>query len=214
MLVTPPAPASPRAVLPAGTSRPAGPALQAGTVLLAVVGSLDSANAAVEAGAELIELAGFGAGEPQAIGQLRRRHPGVPVCGSSAAADLVRDPGLALATGARLICEGQAAAAATGLPAGRLLVQVLPHGIGPAAGQGWLPLVDADQAAALADGGEPSCRGTAAELAAVVAVAALSGWLGAAVVRTRYPVQVGRALAMSGAIAGLRPPARTVRGLA
>jgi dihydropteroate synthase len=191
-----------------------------GPVLLAVTGSVGGACAAIKAGAGAIELDGFGAGEPQAIARLRRRHPGVLVCGQSAAADVVHRPALALATGARLICDGAAQAAAAGLPAGRLVVRVLPHGIASAAGHGWLPLVDADQAAALAeaaglaDAAEPGSHDGQPGLAAVVAVAALSGWLGAAVVRTRHPLQVSRALAMAGAIAGLRPPARTVRGLA
>lgn len=227
MLVAMPPPSPPpEAARPADTPRAAGtvpaawPALAAGipppggTALLAVVGSIDGAYAAVEAGAELIELAGFGAAEPRAIGQLRRRHPGVPVCGSSAAAHLVRQPALARASGARLICEGMAAAAASGHPAGGLLVQVLPRDIVAAAARGWLPLVDADLAAALASRAESGGHDTPATLAAVVALAALSGWLGAAVVRTRHPVQVGRALALSAAIAGLRAPARTVRGLA
>lgn len=205
---------------PAGRAPAGGPALAAGTpspgrtALLAVVGSIDGAYAAIEAGAGLIELTGFGAGEPRAIGQLRRRHPGVPVCGSSAAAHLVRQPALARASGARLICADMAAAAGAGRPAGGLLVQVLPQDIGAAVARGWLALVDADQAAALAGRGEPRGHDTPAGLAGVVALAALSSWLGAAVVRTRHPVQVGRALALSAAIAGLRAPARTVRGLA
>jgi hypothetical protein len=50
--------------------------------------------------------------------------------------------------------------------------------------------------------------------AGVLAVAALSGWLGAAVVRTRYPQPVRRALDLTDSVRGVRPPARTVRGLA
>ena len=50
--------------------------------------------------------------------------------------------------------------------------------------------------------------------AGIVAMAALSSWLGAAVVRTRHPVPVRRALDMAASIRGVRPPARTVRGLA
>ena len=50
--------------------------------------------------------------------------------------------------------------------------------------------------------------------AAALAVAALSGWLGAAVVRTRHPQPVRRALDLTDSVRGVRLPARTVRGLA
>jgi hypothetical protein len=50
--------------------------------------------------------------------------------------------------------------------------------------------------------------------AGALAVAALSGWLGAAVVRTRHPRPVRRALDLTDSVRGVRPPARTVRGLA
>jgi hypothetical protein len=52
------------------------------------------------------------------------------------------------------------------------------------------------------------------DLAAIVATAALASWLGAAAVRTRHVAQVRRALDQTAIIRGLRPPARTVRGLA
>jgi dihydropteroate synthase len=50
--------------------------------------------------------------------------------------------------------------------------------------------------------------------AGALAVAALSGWLGAAVVRTRYPQPARRVLDLTDSVRGVRPPARTVRGLA
>lgn len=56
--------------------------------------------------------------------------------------------------------------------------------------------------------------GEAAPGAGALAVAALSGWLGAAVVRTRHPRPVRRALDLTDSVRGARPPARTVRGLA
>jgi len=51
-------------------------------------------------------------------------------------------------------------------------------------------------------------------VAGCVAAAALSSWLGAALIRTRHPLQVRRALDMAATIKGTRLPARTVRGLA
>jgi dihydropteroate synthase len=58
--------------------------------------------------------------------------------------------------------------------------------------------------------------GTAADtpVAAVIAVAAISTWLGAAAVRTRHVREVRRAIDMTASIAGTRPPALTTRGLA
>ncbi len=71
--------------------------------------------------------------------------------------------------------------------------------------------VDADQVAAQASG----ARGLPPDSppAAVVAVAALSTWLGAPVVRTRHTRAARRAIDMTASIAGTRPPALTVRGL-
>jgi hypothetical protein len=68
-------------------------------------------------------------------------------------------------------------------------------------------LVDADLTAAAGRGGD-------APLAAVVAVAAVSTWLGAAAVRTRHVRAARRAIDMTASIAGRRPPALTTRGLA
>ncbi len=67
------------------------------------------------------------------------------------------------------------------------------------------------------DGGhtyrEPAGSGLT-PVAGIVALAALSSWLGARVVRTRYPAQVRHALDMTASVRGIRPPARTIRGLA
>lgn len=49
---------------------------------------------------------------------------------------------------------------------------------------------------------------------AAVAVAAISTWLGTAAIRTRHVRPVRRAIDMTAAIRGTRPPALTVRGLA
>src|SRR5215471_5868561 len=50
--------------------------------------------------------------------------------------------------------------------------------------------------------------------AAVVATAAVLAWLGTPAIRTRHVVAVRRAIDMTCAIAGTRPPALTTRGLA
>jgi hypothetical protein len=183
------------------------------TALLAVAASMSEAAAAVRAGADLLDLGDIGEiGRPErpAVAELRDRHPGVLICGPDETADLVRHPAVAIATGALLICADPGAARASGLPAAQVIVEVLPDGVTAAAEAGWAALVDADRAALTAGRGldDP------AEMAGIVAIAALSSWLGAAVVRTRHPLQVRRGLDMAAAIQGTRPPARTVRGLA
>ena len=129
----------------------------------------------------------------------------------------MRDEATARATGARLICAGLDAARASALPAGRLLVSVPPQPVRQAAQAGWAALVDVDRAAARPAWAtrHPAGRaGADQDQAGIVALAALGSWLGAAVVRTRHPVPVRRALDLAASIRGLRPPARTVRGLA
>lgn len=66
------------------------------------------------------------------------------------------------------------------------------------------PAVDADSIAT--DSADP--------LAAVVAAAAISTWLGAGVIRTRHVTAVRRAIDMTLSISGGRLPALTTRGLA
>lgn len=181
--------------------------------LLAVVADLGQAVAAVLAGADLIELAAPDGQAAAVPALLRARCQGVLVCADEPGADLVRDPPIARATGARLICAGLAEAAACGLPAGQVIVQVTPGEVTMAAKAGWAALVDADaaDAAAVAASGTDS---DPAGLAGVVAAAALGCWLGAALVRTRHVRPVRRALDMTAVIRGTRPPARTLRGLA
>ena len=72
--------------------------------------------------------------------------------------------------------------------------------------------VDADQLAA--DGTEAGRTEADGMEARVVAVAAISTWLGAPVIRTRHTRAVRRAIDMTASIAGRRPPALTIRGLA
>jgi len=205
-------------------------AATAGPALLAVVNDTAGAAAAIDAGADLLDLPEAG---PDLIGAVQARFPGVLVCGAAPPADVLRDEATARATGARLICAGLDAARASALPAGRLLVSVPPQLVRQAAQAGWAALVDVDHAAAqaaaehrpgepprvrAADGDEaeygPAGRDETDQQAGIVAMAALGSWLGAAVVRTRHPVPVRRALDMAASIRGLRPPARTVRGLA
>jgi dihydropteroate synthase len=202
----------------------------AGPALLAVVSDTAGAAAAVDAGADLLDLP---EADPDLIGALRARFPGLLICGAAPPADLVRDEATARATGTRLICAGLDAARASALPADRLLVSVPPQLVQQAAEAGWAALVDVDRSAARAAAesrpSEPSRVRTAAgdeagygpgdrdgaeQQAGIVAMAALGSWLGAAVVRTHHPVPVRRALDMAASIRGLRPPARTVRGLA
>jgi hypothetical protein len=182
---------------------PAGPVLPATTALLAVADGGEQVAAAVAAGADLVDLGGAAG---QAIARLRLAHPGVLVCADDGPADLVRDPRAALGGGALLRCPDAAAARGSGLAPERLVVDVTPGGVAAAASAGWIPLVDADAAAARVDPGAP--------VAAIVAIAALGCWTGAAVVATRHVHAVRRALDMTASIAGARPPASALRGLA
>ena len=214
----------------------AGP-LPAGTALLAVADDLAEAVAAVRAGADAVDFAAAPAG---VITAFRARHPGVPVCAALPSAELVRDASLARATGALLLSRDAEAARRGGVAADRVLIEVQPALVPALIEAGLGGLVDADQCAELAarrpgaglspgaaaagpSGAGPSGAGPAgagpsgadpAGLAGIVAIAALSSWLGARVVRTRYPGPVRRALDMTASIRGTRPPARTVRGLA
>jgi dihydropteroate synthase len=132
--------------------------IPARTALVAVAADLSDACAAVEAGADLIDVsygglgqAGSRAAEDETIAALRARHPGVGVCATGGTADLVRDPAVALATGALLICADPGVARASVLPASRLVVEVTPDAANAAAAAGWAALADADRSAALAD---------------------------------------------------------------
>jgi dihydropteroate synthase len=133
----------------------------------------------------------------------------------------------ALAEGADLLdvsgCEPGAAAAIRAahpgaVPAGS--TAQASTAIGPGA------VIDADLLAAacagLAGPHPPGAAGAdaggeaagEAPVAAVIAVAAIGTWLGAAAVRTRHVREVRRVIDMTSSIAGIRPPALTTRGLA
>jgi dihydropteroate synthase len=171
-----------------------------GTALLAVSAS-GAALAAVSAGADAVDLGPAGADE---IAAFRADLPGTVVCADAGPADLVRDLRSA-PPGAAILCPDLAAAQAAGVGPDRALVRARPDELASLAAEGWAALVDADELAGLA--GAP-------ETAGVVAMAAMSCWLGAAVVRTRHVREVRRAIDMTLSIRGLRPPARAVRGLA
>ena len=175
----------------------------AGTALLAVAGNAAEAAAAVRAGAALVDL---GTAGPAVIAAFRAGNPGIPVCAACEQADLVRDPAMALRTGAILVCAGLSAAADAPVPQSRLLVDVRPSMVPRARAAGYAALVDLRDGPAGEPAGEPP--------AGPIAVAAICAWLGAAVVRTSHPLQVRRALDMAESIRGTRRPARTVRGLA
>jgi hypothetical protein len=67
---------------------------------------------------------------------------------------------------------------------------------------------------AAVDADADPATGQDASPAAVVATAALFTWLGAAAIRTRHVRPARRAIDMTASIAGTRPPALTIRGLA
>jgi hypothetical protein len=187
-------------------------ALQAGrTALLAVADSAAAAASAVGLGASMVDLGRAGRAEVDAF---RASHPGVLVCVDGGAADIVRDLATALRTGAVLICADPAAAVRAGLPAGRLLAELRPAQLGPAAlAREYAALVDLPDGPGPGADGAPPGESPGAP-AAALAIAAISAWLGVAVIRTRHPQQVRRALDMADTVRGTRPPARTVRGLA
>lgn len=182
-----------------------------GTALIAVAHRLTEASVAVAAGADGVDL---GAAPAEMIKGFRDLHPGFLVCATGSPADVVREPAVAAATGALLLCTGADAAAASGIPADRVLVDVLPAMVPAVSQAGFAALVDVDRAARLAAQGDPADTGDVAAVAGIVAIAAVSSWLGARAVRTRHPLQVRRALDMTASVRGIRPPARAVRGLA
>jgi hypothetical protein len=205
------------------------------TALMAVAGSAVEAETALRAGADIVDLGAAGAAE---IAAFMAAHRGVPVCADSGPASLVRDPEAAEASGATLIrrAPGRAGPAsgegrrAAGLDwPGDVVLQVPAGRLAGARRRGGMFLVDADEVAAAvsvrrmepaqriepAQRTEPGQRTEPAEQIepAIVAIAAVSAWLGAAIVRTAHPQPVRRALDMTASILGARPPARVVRGI-
>ena len=161
-----------------------------GTSVAAVATTVPAARMAVAAGAVLIDLTG--AGRP-AMTEVRDRYPGILICAPADWADLVRDPATARRTGAVLVCadpDAAAAAEAGGIGRASLLVEAPPVRAAELIAAGWRVLVDAGQVAG------PH---------AAAAVAAVSAWLGAAAVRTRYVAAARRAVDMADSIRGSGP---------
>lgn len=170
-----------------------------GTALLAEVGSLDDAVVAGHAGATMIEV---GQGGPSLIAAIRDWLPGVVICGDDAAADLVPDPGLALRSGASLLCRGLTAAERArrrGIAPDRILVTVPMTRLDSTLRAGWSTLTDVDT-------GAPGLGVEGAE-----ALAAACCWLGGTAVRTRHVAEVRRSLDAAEAALGTPRPAWTVR---
>jgi hypothetical protein len=167
-----------------------------------MAGSLTEAVAAGQAGATMIDVGDRG---PELIAAIRRGVAWMIVCGDDESADVVRDPAVALRTGARLICA-DIAAAETAVGAGtareRILVTVPAAEVDAALRAGWATVTDVDTSA--------GPRG----LAGAEAIAAVCAWLGATAVRTRHVTPIRRSLDMAKSVIGTRPPAWTIRGLA
>jgi hypothetical protein len=167
------------------------------TAVLATAADLASAIAAIEAGADLVDL---WAASDDTARQVRDRYPDVPACARADGAALTRDADAARRGGALLVCADAAEAViaeATGIPRGGLLVEASPAQAAGLAGAGWQVIVDADEL--------PGPH-------AAAAVAAIATWLGAAAVRSSHVTAARRAVDMTGSIRGTRPvPAGYVR---
>jgi hypothetical protein len=208
-------------------------------VLIAPVSTAGEAAASAAAGAGLVDV-----GDADAlIKQIRDLVGDVRICGRDEDADIVRDAGIAVRTGAGLICPDPDAAARAvrgGVPAERILVRTAPARLETVVRAGWATLVDLDEHVGLGqdvgldghagtgqDVGLDEHAGTGQDvsldghagtggdpLARAEAVAAVCAWLGARVIRTRYVAEIRRCVDMTESILGRRPPAWTVRGLA
>ncbi|MDA8319789.1 MAG: hypothetical protein M0030_08265 [Actinomycetota bacterium] len=222
-----PRPAQPRPALPAWPALP-------WPVLIAMAADPLSAERAVAAGADIVDLTWLG---PDAARDFLTRHPGVRFCagllpGVTAPAGAGATPLAGQLPAGRhpalsrhldeagpdtlLVCDSVAAAGAAGLPPPRMVVMATPADLPAVTAAGLAAWVDADLAPAARPGpGASGDRYTEPALTAgCAATAALATWLGAALLSTRHPVEVRRAIDMTAAIAGWRRPARTVRGLA
>ena len=171
-----------------------------GTAVATAATTVQAAQAAVAAGAVLIDLTG--AKQP-VMTEVRDRYPGILICAPADWADLVRDPATARRTGAILVCADPAAAAAAeagGIGRDGILIEAAPPRAAGLIADGWRVLVDADQV----PGGHAAASQAAGPHAAA-AVAALSAWLGAAAVRSQHVAAVRRAIDMAGAISRTGP---------
>jgi hypothetical protein len=202
------------------------------TWLLVTAGDAAAADAAVRAGADMLDVGPAG---PAAIGDIMDRHPGIPLCVAWPPAELGGNAILAQRTGARMICAdapAATAALAADVPRAAILLATGPPDVRTALAAGWPVLADVDppeatnilpaQSAIVGQITPAQQNGRAAEgeadeaeaVNAPVAAAAVCAWLGVTAVRTRHVRAVRRALDMTASIRGLRPPAWAVRGLA
>jgi dihydropteroate synthase len=212
------------------------PRWPARTALIAAAATVDEASAAIRAGADLVQLPA----ESGLITTFLARHPGVSVYVAGPADGLAA----ALAAGATAICADAPAAGGSGVlvevPLDRAAAAVATglavlvdadraaaladadRAAALADADRAAALADADRAAALADADRAAAPAAGAraddlrtgDLPAVIALAALACWLGAAAVRTRHVAAVRRALDMAESIRGTRPPVSATRGLA
>jgi hypothetical protein len=185
-----------------------------GIAVLAPVATVTEAVASALAGAGLVEV-----GEDDAlILQIREAVPEVGICGHGADADIVHDAAVAARAGSGLICRDPGTAASAvrrGIAPERILLATAPADVAEASRSGWAALVDLDQGTldwgALDQGTLDQGTGS---LARAEAIAAVCGWAGAKVIRSRHVAEIRRCLDMTESIVGLRRPAWTLRGLA
>jgi hypothetical protein len=172
--------------------------------MLAPVSTVTEAVTSALAGAALVDVGR----DDRLIPQIRDAVPEVGICGHGVDADIVHDLTLAARAGAGLICRDPGAAASAvgrGIAPERILLATAPDEVAAASRSGWAALVDLDQGTL--DQGTGS-------LARTEAIAAVSAWAGAQVIRTRHVVEIRRCLDMTESILGRRRPAWTLRGLA
>jgi hypothetical protein len=159
-----------------------------------------AAGAAAAAGALLIDLGCVGA---DVVTGVRNRQPGMFICAAGQGAeeaDLTWDAAVAARTGAGLVCGSLQAALASDISRDSIVIAAAPAQTAQLAADGWMVLVNAD--------------GKRPDDAASVAIAAVCAWAGARVMRARNVAAVRQAIDMVESIRGIRPPARSTRGLA
>lgn len=112
--------------------------------LLVTAGDAAAADAAVRAGADMLDVGPAG---PAAIGDILDRHPGIPLCVAWPPAELGGNAILAQRTGARVICADAPAATAAleaGVPREAILLATGPPGVRAALAAGWPVLAAVD----------------------------------------------------------------------
>ncbi len=114
--------------------------------LVVAADGLDQVRAALSDGADIIDL---GQATPVGIAAFRARFPGTPFCAADDRAAVTRVPA-ALVGGGLLVCDGLAAARASGHPADRIVVRAGPGDIAVARQAGFAVMIDVDHLAATA----------------------------------------------------------------